>query len=218
MPFARVGQSVHPFFVEFHTGFAEEIDKLLPERACVMVGFLRLDVFDDPVLFLEGMGEGAVSFLPVGEPREDGFALNPIGRGKLDVFHKIGQRQLRVKGSEDVDVVIDTVDAVEMATFVLQRSPDVAEEVGTALAGEYLDPVPGGEDDVVVRLDEGGHDGILSSGVGWVRHSTPGGVDQLQLKTTRRFPVAAATGYSNSSLREGTGEAWRVWFVNFAPF
>jgi len=75
-----------------------------------------------------------------------------------------------MQAAENVNVIVDAVDAVKMAVAVLDDAPDVAEQVFPAVAYEDRRAVLGGKHDVVRDGGVGGHGPILNS-------STPFGVD-----------------------------------------
>jgi len=80
---------------------------------------------------------------------EHRVVLDPERRPSLDLFHEIRQADRGVQASEDVEMICHTVDAVKMATAVLDDAPNVAEELFAAVAVENGCPVLGRKHDVV---------------------------------------------------------------------
>jgi hypothetical protein len=66
-----------------------------------------------------------------------------------------------MQAAENVNVILNAVDAVKMAVAVLDDAPDVAEEVFPALLLEDGRSVFRGKHNVVTDGGVGGHGGIL---------------------------------------------------------
>jgi hypothetical protein len=73
---------------------------------------------------------------------------------------------------QDVNMVLDTTNAIKVAILVFQDAPGVAEEILPLVSGQSGRPVLCGKDDVIINLGESGH-GVDQD------DSTPSGSDPV---------------------------------------
>src|SRR5678816_3171779 len=127
-----------------------------------MMLLLVLDVFNQAVLVGVGRRESAVAFLPALESGEQSLLLNPYTRRDLDVLHEVGEGNGRMHACQNVDMILDGIDAVQMRVFIANDAPGITKEFfAMFLYQNTLTPLRG-EDQVVINLCEGRH-------VGWSR-------------------------------------------------
>ena len=136
--------------------------QLVFERNGLVMFFLTLDVFNHRVLVIVRNGERAVAILPMREIRKDAVLFDPTTGAGFDVFDQISQRDGRMNLGHDVNVIFHAADAVEVAVFVFQDAPGVAEQVVASVGEQHAFPVLRGEDDVEIDLGERGHGGLGS--------------------------------------------------------
>ena len=66
--------------------FDEQFSQFFPEGFDFMMLLLVLDVFNEPVFLLDGIGKCPIPILPATEMSEEFFPFNEISRGEFNVF------------------------------------------------------------------------------------------------------------------------------------
>ena len=122
-----------------------------------MVLLLSLDVIYHAVLISTRHRERSITILPVPERRKDGVLLNPFARTDFNLLYEVGKRHRRMKAGQNVDVVLDTINAIQVRFLVLQNAPEVTIQVFTPVGIQARNAVFCREHDVVIDLGVGGH-------------------------------------------------------------
>src|SRR2546425_13169585 len=118
-----------------------------------MLGLI-LDVFDQRVLVLQRNREGPVAILPAREFRKDILLLDPFARSRFDLLHIISERKRGRNRNKDVDVILHTTDAVQLAAEVAVDAPNVAIEIFPASLGKRSPTILRRENHMVKNLGE----------------------------------------------------------------
>src|SRR2546427_6818156 len=82
---------------------------------------------------------------------------SPFAGADLDVFDQVRRTDCRMYRGQDVQVVFNAIDPVEMALFVFEDAPGVAEQVFAVFGEQRGDALFGRKDDVIIDLRVGGH-------------------------------------------------------------
>jgi hypothetical protein len=93
-----------------------------------MVLLLVFDVFNKSFFRFDGHRKGSISNLPTPEVRENPLPFDKIIAGKLDVLHQRGNRNGGVDVRQNMDVVLHTIDPVEVAIFIREQLVDVGQQ------------------------------------------------------------------------------------------
>ena len=121
-----------------------------------MMFLLVFDVFDQRRLFPHGMGERAITFLPMVELREHFVFLDPFGAAGLDGLDQIRQANRRMQRSQNVNVVFNPVETEHMAFVIFNDAPDVTEQILAARFVQHTLAMFRRKDDVINDLCVGG--------------------------------------------------------------
>lgn len=143
--------------------FNQKFTQLILERNHLVMFLLPFDVFNHRVLVAVRNRESTVTLLPMIEARENVVLFNPTAGADFDVFYQSGQRNGGMDFGQNVKVIFHAADSVQMAIFVFQNAPDVAEQVVASVGEQCTFTILRREDDVVVNLGERGHGGSGSS-------------------------------------------------------
>jgi hypothetical protein len=101
-----------------------------------MVLLLILNVFDQCLFFPGRDGKGSITVLPVSKIAKYLILFDPGRASDLDVLHEVGQSQAWMQTGENVNMIFNTVDAIQMGVLVLDDSPDVFVKLGPSVSDE----------------------------------------------------------------------------------
>src|SRR6266567_1859348 len=144
-------------FIELNPILYDQLSQFIAERDFAVVLLLAFNVFDYGIFVPVRDGEYAVTVLPMCKGREHVSRFDPFAGADLDVFDQVRRTDCRMYRGQDVQVVFDAIDAVEMALFVFEDAPSVAEQVFAVFGEQRGDALFGRKDDVIIDLRVGGH-------------------------------------------------------------
>ena len=135
--------------VEFDSSLNQQLAILLFEIHLSVMLLLALDVFNQPGNLALGTSERPISLLPMGEPFENCILLDPMRGACLDLLDEIGQADRGMEAGKNMQMVLHTVDAIQVAATLPDDAPDVAEKVFPPILRERGCSVLRGKNDVV---------------------------------------------------------------------
>jgi hypothetical protein len=113
---------------------------------------LSLNVIDNDIALANGIREGAVSFAPADEIREETAGFHPQRTAHFDVLDQVGQCYAGMQVTQNMDVILDAVDAEPLAVFVFDDAPDIPIQFIAVFISDGGLPVFGGKYDLVQDL------------------------------------------------------------------